>query len=239
MKTGTIKALFALGGAIVGAAGGSVATYFIMKAKCEEYITEGINEYIMAMQEEESDDFESAVNPSEDEEDPEEGDEAEEAPKPKSKSATLIDRMKASAIKYKDHDYTEHYKKSPTYKDKTPTEMAAEYEHPEDEDPDEVLNAVERKLDELPDPFIIPAGEMGSTGNDMIELVYYLGDGSLVEDDEEVFNVDQLLGECLDGYLANLPDADLVEGSVPSLYVRNEIMVTDYEVSFTPESYIH
>ena len=211
-------------GLIAGGAAGSVTTYFVMKAKCDDIIEEQVNERLEAYYDSlENEQAVSAVNPPKGEDEPAKG----------SKYPTLVERMNSSKIKPKKHDYTKHY--SSTYKTESPTDIAAKYEHPEDDDPDEKLDVIAEQLDNMEEPHIIKPEDMGGTGNDMIDLSYYLLDGSLVEGDEEVFDVDRLVGDCLDKYLANIVTDEMDD--IPSLYVRNELLAADYEITFYNEAY--
>jgi len=115
------------------------------------------------------------------------------------------------------------------------------YEHPEDdeenddESPEDVEGEYEARMmnDRSILPKLIKAEDYGEfAGNDKIELFYYIEDGVLTnEEDEPVYDVQAVVGDCLTKFGFNENDEDII-------FVRNMKMGADFEIKKMFSSYV-
>lgn len=156
---------------------------------------------------------------------------------PKSKSSIVNMLNNKPPLK----DYTKYFEEKGEDK-----EDPSDSEHPEDDEPytdeedrkqsidfiDYQLNGAHRDaIKEGKEPFVIDRSsfELECNHYDKISLVYYISDDVLCEENGEEINRYDYVGYCLDS-------SGFVQNDDDELFVRNDKLTTDYEITkvYTP-----
>ena len=196
-------------GFILGAVGGSAATYFIVKKKFEDKAVKEINEALKDINDErqrkldEKDNEKDRVNPN------------EAHPKDEiKKNNEKINEFYEQAMKNQGYITGSDFGKNESRQINAKI-MA----------PDEVIEEIKNENKEQKDKraiYIITPDEYGEFGNEEKTLIYYQDNILADEDDEKIDNIEDILGNSLDEFVK--------DEMLDTLLVRNEFTETDYTI---------
>lgn len=196
-------------GTVIGAGAGVAITYFSMKKKCEERISEEIEafkeEYKASPRYPHFDDLDSGTVESKSEHH-------------KTIASSSLDGGPVSIERTAYHKIASNYKKNLD-------EVIAESESPSDDDPDD-----EDANEGNDDIFIMSSEEFNTSEYDSANLIYYAEDDALFDGVEEIEDREVLVGSCLESL-------DIPKGKEGVVFIRNEKLGMDYEIDVLWDKY--
>ena len=141
----------------------------------------------------------------------------------------VVDPMTATYKKPERQPYRDSFKTAMAEETKAESEHPVEVDPPDAEHLEEYSQglALSKSRSNNKKPKLIKASDFGSDFYDTCTLLYYVENGVLTTEDDEVYGdldeVEAMLGECLRKYGFDNDDA-------PSIYVRNPNQGVDYEI---------